>query len=93
MIISRQKIPFEVERGNRTAYIDNVYIYFVTDSTTRLNGLQSGEYDIAAGIAFTDYSTISANSDIQIFKSNWNSTTITMNKSMTQFKMIQNGDR
>lgn len=67
--------------GDRTAYVDNVYIYFVTDTTTRLNGLETGEYDIASSIAYTDYATASNMSDIDLYESNWNSVTITMNKS------------
>lgn len=67
--------------GDRTAYVDNVYIYFVTDTTTRLNGLQTGEYDISSSIAYTDYSTASNAQNIELSKSNWNSVTITMNKS------------
>lgn len=67
--------------GNRTAYVDTVNIYFVTDTTTRLNGLESGEYDISTSLAFTDYQKASSMSGIEVMTENWNSITITMNKS------------
>lgn len=67
--------------GDRTAYIDTVNVYFVTDTTTRLNGLESGEYDIAAQLAYTDYSKASNTEGVTVDKENCNSVTITMNKS------------
>lgn len=66
--------------GDRTAYIDNVYINFVTDTTTRLNGLESGEYDIVTSVAYTDYAKLE-NMAASTLKENWSSITITMNKS------------
>ena len=77
--------PFTEEKsgawGDRSAYVDTVNIYFVTDTTTRLNGLESGESDIATSLAFTDYAKVSSLSDIEVQKEDWNSITITMNKS------------
>ena len=67
--------------GDRTAQTDTINIYFVTDTTTRLNGLESGEYDIAYSIAFTDYSKLQSMSDVNIMSEDWNSITVTMNKS------------
>lgn len=67
--------------GDRTAYTDNVYIYFVTDTTTRLNGLETGEYDIVTSVAYTDVPKLESMSDVTILTENWNSITITMNKS------------
>ncbi len=67
--------------GDRTPYADNVYIYFVTDTTTRLNGLETGEYDIVTSVAFTDTAKLEATEGTKMLKENWTSLTITMNKS------------
>ena len=67
--------------GDRTAYTDTVNIYFITDTTTRLNGLETGEYDIVTSIAYTDTSKAENMSGVTLLKEDWNSITITMNKS------------
>lgn len=67
--------------GDRTALVDTVMIYFITDTTTRLNGLQTGEYDIAASIAYTDADRLKSMEGVSMMSSNWNSMTITINKS------------
>lgn len=66
--------------GDRTAYVDNVYINFVTDTTTRLNGLETGEYDIVTSVSYTDYAKLE-NMAASTLTENWSSITITMNKS------------
>ncbi|WP_368653982.1 ABC transporter substrate-binding protein [Ornithinibacillus sp. 4-3] len=38
--------------GKREAIIDEIYFMFVTDSSTRVAGIQSGEYDIAHAVPF-----------------------------------------
>lgn len=67
--------------GDRTSTIPTIFIYFVVDTTTRLNGLETGEYDIVTSLAYTDIDRIKAMSDVTMLKENWNSITITMNKS------------
>lgn len=67
--------------GDRTAYVDTVNFNFVVDTTTRLNGLQTGQYDIVSSIAYTDYSRASSMSNADLVIEDWNSITITMNKS------------
>ncbi|MFB5674364.1 ABC transporter substrate-binding protein [Paenibacillus terreus] len=41
--------------GSKTVYVDDVYYYIVTDSSTRLAGIQTGEYDIASNMPFDNY--------------------------------------
>ncbi len=67
--------------GDRTAVTDTIYLYFVTDTTTRLNGLETGEYDVATYLAYTDYQRAAAIEDAYLDIENCNSVTITMNKS------------
>lgn len=67
--------------GDRTAYVDHIFIYFVVDTTTRLNGLETGEYDIISQIAYTDYAKASAMEGADVVVEDCYSLTITMNKS------------
>ncbi|WP_423801863.1 ABC transporter substrate-binding protein [Neobacillus sp. SAB-20_R2A] len=41
--------------GKKEVYIDEVYYYIVTDSSTRMAGVQTGEYDIALNMPFDNY--------------------------------------
>lgn len=44
--------------GKKEALVDDLYFHFVTDSSTRLTGLQSGEYDVVSGLAYDSYDMI-----------------------------------
>lgn len=52
--------------GRKVAYIDDVYYYIVTDPSTRLAGLQSGEYDIAYALPSDNYDMLMAAEDIEV---------------------------
>src|SRR5699024_10917965 len=41
--------------GKREALVDDVYFYICEDASTRLDGIQSGEYDIAYQLPFDSY--------------------------------------
>ncbi|WP_368653140.1 ABC transporter substrate-binding protein [Ornithinibacillus sp. 4-3] len=41
--------------GKKEALVDNIYFHLVSDSSTRLAGLQSGEYDFAYNIPYDNY--------------------------------------
>lgn len=41
--------------GARTAPVDEIYFYIAPDSSTRLAGIQSGEYDLAYQLPFDSY--------------------------------------
>ncbi len=51
--VSREEEP-SAASGRREVLIDELYFYFVPDASTRLNGLQSGQYDYACAMS-TDY--------------------------------------
>lgn len=51
--------------GKKEAFIDDIYFQFVTDASTRLAGIQSGEYDIANAISFDNAEQLSTNSDVK----------------------------
>lgn len=44
--------------GKKEALVDNVYYYIVTDPSTRLAGLQTGEYHIADSMPFNNFEQI-----------------------------------
>jgi peptide/nickel transport system substrate-binding protein len=67
--------------GDRTADIDTVMIYFIADATTRLNGLETGEYDIAVSLSYTDADRLKAMPGVSLMYSQWNSMIVLLNKS------------
>lgn len=50
--------PSEGSSGKREALVDELYFMIVTDSSTRITGMQSGEYDIGSVIPFDDFDQI-----------------------------------
>src|SRR5699024_2242707 len=55
--------------GKKEALVDNLYYYIVTDSSTRLAGLQTGEYHIADSMPYDNYEMLksTANVDAHVF--------------------------
>lgn len=41
--------------GRKEALVDEIYFYIVPDTSTRLAGLQTGEYDFAYGVPYDNY--------------------------------------
>jgi len=41
--------------GKKEALVDEIYFYLVPDTSTRVAGLQTGEYDFAYGISYDNY--------------------------------------
>src|SRR5699024_5971536 len=52
--------------GEKKALVDDLYINFVTDSSTRIAGIQSGEYDIASAIPLDNVDMLRGNEDVNI---------------------------
>jgi len=50
--------PADGLAGKREALVDDIYFDIVTDPTTRLSGLQTGQYDIIYGIPYDDYEQV-----------------------------------
>src|SRR5699024_8742339 len=50
--------------GKKVAYFDDVYFYIVPDASTRLAGLQTGEYDFAYNIPYDSYDQLESHPDI-----------------------------
>ncbi|WP_368653514.1 ABC transporter substrate-binding protein [Ornithinibacillus sp. 4-3] len=50
--------------GKKVAYFDEIYFYIVPDTSTRLAGLQTGEYDFAFGMPYDSYDQLLSNDDL-----------------------------
>ncbi|RKJ53117.1 ABC transporter substrate-binding protein, partial [Butyricicoccus sp. 1XD8-22] len=50
--------------GKREALVKDVYYEIVLDPSTQLTGVQTGEYDIAAGVLQDDLAHVEANADL-----------------------------
>ncbi len=50
--------------GYKEALVDTVYIDFVTDASTRVSGIQTGEYDIAVNLPSDNYDMLNSNEDL-----------------------------
>lgn len=50
--------------GKKEGFVDDIYFQFVTDASTRLSGIQTGEYDIANAIPFDNAEQLEANEDV-----------------------------
>lgn len=54
--------------GYKEAKTPVIHYEFVTDSSTRTAGMQSGEYDVAVQMSADDYGQFKGNPDFQVFK-------------------------
>ena len=50
--------------GKKEAFIDDIIFEFVTDSSTRLAGIQTGEYDVVNAIPFDNAEQLENNKDV-----------------------------
>ncbi len=50
--------------GEKLAATENLYFRVVTDATTRIAGVQTGQYDIAEGIPTDQYSTLAGDPNV-----------------------------
>ncbi|MEK8127746.1 ABC transporter substrate-binding protein [Paenibacillus filicis] len=53
--------------GKREALVDEIYFRFVTDESTRLAGIASGEYDLAFNISFDNVAQVENTPGIKAF--------------------------
>lgn len=51
--------------GKKEAKVDEIYFEFVTDSSTRLAGIQTGEYDIVNAVPFDNAEQLESNKDVK----------------------------
>lgn len=56
--------PADGLSGKKQALVDDIYFEIVQDTTTRLAGIQTGQYDFAYGLPFDNYEEIKANPEV-----------------------------
>ncbi len=52
--------------GEKTAATENIYFRIVTDNSTRIAGIQTGEYDIAEAIPLEQYEQLSSDTNLTL---------------------------
>ncbi|MCQ9388466.1 ABC transporter substrate-binding protein [Brevibacterium sp. 50QC2O2] len=52
--------------GHKEAHFDNIFYYFVTDQSTRMSGLQTGEYDAANVLPPDNFGMLDGNKDLAV---------------------------
>ena len=55
--------------GRKTVYVDSVEFHIVTDSSTRMAGVQTGEYDIALNMPFDNYDQLMNTKNLKTYSS------------------------
>ena len=65
--VARDDAP-NYQAGKKVANFDEIIYWIVTESTTRVAGLESGEYDIITDVPDTEYQRLSASPDIDAVK-------------------------
>ena len=53
--------------GKKEAFVENVYYHFVTDHSTRIAGIQTGQYDIAESIPLESYEQLTGSDEVEVF--------------------------
>ncbi|WP_368653138.1 ABC transporter substrate-binding protein [Ornithinibacillus sp. 4-3] len=56
--------PADGLAGKKEALVDDIYFYIVTDASTRIAGLQTGEYDFAYGVPYDSYEQVNRDENI-----------------------------
>lgn len=66
--------------GKKEANIQTLYYDIVVDAATRLNGIQSGDYDVAMGMPQDNYEQLSNDSNFNVYKTLESSSVLVYNK-------------
>jgi peptide/nickel transport system substrate-binding protein len=56
------------QAGKKVANVDEIIFWIVTESTTRVAGLESGEYDIITDVPDTEFQRLNASADVDAIK-------------------------
>lgn len=52
--------------GKKEVFVEDAYYHFVTDHSTRIAGIQTGQYDIAGGIPLENYEQLNSSDDVEV---------------------------
>lgn len=85
--------PLEAEpsgsAGRKEALVEEVYFYFVTDPSTRVAGILSGEYDIIHPTPYNQAEILEDNPEIENYTIPGSTLVFIMNKNMEVFKDVR----
>jgi peptide/nickel transport system substrate-binding protein len=76
--------PSDGLSGKKEALVDDIYFKITPDSSTRLTGLQTGEYDVAEGLPVDNYEQLKSDPNLD-FKQGMNNLWIIYNKKQGAF--------
>ena len=65
--VARDDAP-NYQAGKKVANVDEIIFWIVTEATTRIAGLESGEYDIITEVPDTEFQRLSASPDVDAIK-------------------------
>ncbi|MEK5057392.1 ABC transporter substrate-binding protein [Paenibacillus shunpengii] len=71
--------------GKKNAYLDEIYFRYVTDESTRVAGIMTGEYDVAFGIPFDNADQIEGTDGVSNYFSEGGIVTYVFNKKAGPF--------
>ncbi|RYL86391.1 ABC transporter substrate-binding protein [Sporolactobacillus sp. THM19-2] len=71
--------------GRHEAKVEKININFVKDPSTRVSGLESGQYDLATGIPYDNYATLKNNSNLKSYMYDFGLLGIAFNKKQGVF--------
>lgn len=75
--------------GKKEALVDEIYFHYVTDESTRVAGITTGEYDIAFSIPFDNAEQIENTPGVDSFVSEGGMTTFVFNKKSGLFSNVK----
>jgi peptide/nickel transport system substrate-binding protein len=65
--VARDDAP-NYQAGKKVANVDTIIFWIVSEATTRIAGLESGEYDIITEVPDTEYKRLSESADVDAIK-------------------------
>ena len=74
--------------GKKEAKVNDIYFQFVTDSSTRLAGIQTGEYDIVNAVPFDNGKQLDSNKDVKNIVEHNGFNGVVFNKKARFFKEV-----
>lgn len=81
--------PSDGPSGKKEALVDEIYFMIVTDSSTRIAGMQTGDYDIATTIPFDSYDQIDADPNLDTYIASSGFNLIVFNKKQGVFSDVK----
>lgn len=84
--------PADGLAGSKEALVDDLYFEFVSDSTTQLSGLQTGEYDVANSLPYDNYEQLKNDPNVTTYTDLYGNSLFHFNKKeglFTDLKMRQ----